>query len=111
MPDREVVRYALEDGTEVSFEIEPPPGYRPASADKLAGKVREAVQPAVRAAQEVLIRVKESGPAEVQVKFGIKVGGGASWWIAHASGESAFEVSLTWKPEADQGRSSGPESL
>ncbi|MFI7099657.1 CU044_2847 family protein [Streptomyces sp. NPDC050161] len=105
--DRQVVAYALDDGTHVGFEIEPPPGFQPAGRlGERAGEVRAAVAPAVRAAQEVLSQVRAAGrPDEVQVKFGVKVSGGTTWLIAAANSEVAFEITLTWKSEEPTARS------
>src|SRR5580692_8701478 len=69
----EVVTYQVDASTTVSFEIEPPPGFRQAGAGEIVGKVRDAVGPAVEAAKVVLDKVKEACPDEVEVKFGIKV--------------------------------------
>ena len=52
--------------------------FRAAAPDHIAGWVREAVEPAVEAAKAVLERLKEIGPDQVELKFGIKVSGGAS---------------------------------
>ncbi|UJW28630.1 hypothetical protein L3Q67_25525 [Saccharothrix sp. AJ9571] len=97
--DRQVVDYVLEDGTRVGFEIEPPPGFHPAGRlGETIGKVREAVGPAVRAAQEVLSEVRAaSSPDELQVKFGVKVSGETKWLIATGKGEANFEVTLIYK--------------
>jgi hypothetical protein len=97
----QVATYQLDDSTTVSFEIDPTEGFRPAGPGQIAGKVREAVAPAVEAAKEVLDRVKELAPDEVEVKFGIKVGGGAQWLVAKATGEASFEVTLTWSPRIE----------
>ena len=97
----QVVTYQLDDSTTVMFEVEPNDTFRPASAGQLAGRVREAVGPAVEAAKEVLDRVKELRPNEVEVSFGIKVSGGAQWLVAKAAGEASFEITLTWSPTAE----------
>jgi hypothetical protein len=94
----QVVTYELDESTMVSFEIEPTPGFRPAGANEIAGKVRDAVGPAVEAAKVVLDKVKEASPGQVQVKFGVKVSGGANWLIAKAATEGSFEVTLSWSP-------------
>jgi hypothetical protein len=93
-----VVGYTLDDGTVVRFEVEPSEGFRPAGPDEIAGRLREAVAPAVAGAQAVLDKVKESGPDEVELKFGIKVSGTVSWLVARAASEGNFEVTLTWRP-------------
>jgi hypothetical protein len=96
----QVVAYQLDDGTTARFEVEPLPGFRPAGSGEIAGRVREAVGPAVEAAKTVLEKVKEAQPDEVELKFGIKVSGGANWLVAKAVGEASFEVTLTWRHEA-----------
>lgn len=94
-----VVSYALDDGTVVRFEIEPSAGFRPAGPDEIAGRVREAVAPAVEGARAVLAKVKEAAPAKIEVRFGIKVSGTANWLVAKAATEGNFDITLTWTPE------------
>ena len=97
----EVVRYALDDGSVVLFEIEPLDGFAEASTDRVVGRIRQAVAPAVRAAREVLDQVRAHGPKEVEVKFGVKVTGKMDWLVAKAASEGSFEVTLKWQPGAD----------
>ncbi|WIM94788.1 CU044_2847 family protein [Actinoplanes oblitus] len=94
----QVVRYTVDDGTVVQFEVDPPDGFEQASAERIAGQVRDAVGPAVEAAREVLDRVRAHAPDEVEVKFGIKVSGTANWLVAKAATEGNFEVTLKWQP-------------
>lgn len=96
MAPARVVTYTVDDGTEVQFEIEPAEGFVPAGVDEVAGRVREAVEPAVRAARAVLARVRELSPDQVQVSFGIKVSGTAHWLVAKAATEGNFQVTLSW---------------
>ncbi|MFC4996245.1 CU044_2847 family protein [Dactylosporangium cerinum] len=84
----------------VLFEVEPLDGFDQASTDRVVGRIREAVGPAVRAAREVLDQVKAHGPSEVEVKFGIKVSGKMDWLVAKAATEGSFEVTLKWQPGA-----------
>lgn len=95
----QVVNYQVDEFTVVSFEIEPGPGFRPAGANEIAGKVSDAVGPAVEAAKVVLDKVKDACPEHIEVKFGIKVSGGANWLIAKASAEGSFEVTLSWSSD------------
>ena len=81
MPSQ-VVTYQVDDSTTVKFEIEPTEGFRPAGPNEVAGRIREAVDPAVQAAKAVLDKVKEAGPDGVELKFGIKVSGAANWFVA-----------------------------
>jgi hypothetical protein len=96
----EVVRYRVDDHTEAMFEIEPVSGFRPASTGDIAGSVDSATRDSVAAARVLLDRVKEIGPHEVQVKFGIKVTGTANWLIAKAATEANFEVTLIWSRDS-----------
>lgn len=92
----QVVTYQVDEATTAKFEIEPTEGFQPAGPNEIAGKIAEAVKPAVEAAKTVLDKVKEAGPDEVELKFGIKVSGSANWLVAKAAAESNFEVTLTW---------------
>jgi hypothetical protein len=74
-----VVQYELDDGTVVRFEVEPAEGFRPAGPNEIAGKIREAVVPAVEGAGVVLEKVREAKPDGVELKFGIKVSGTANF--------------------------------
>jgi Trypsin-co-occurring domain 1 len=94
----QVVTYSVDDSTSVSFEIEPPPGFRPVGGTKeVVGRVQDAVGPAVEAAKEVLDKVREAGPDHVELKFGVKVSGEANWLVAKTAGEANFEITLTWE--------------
>jgi hypothetical protein len=95
-----VVSYTLDDGTVVRFEVEPAEGFRPAGPNEIAGKIRDAVAPAVEGARVVLERVKEVNPDEVELRFGIKVSGTANWFVAKAATEGNFEVTLTWAADS-----------
>lgn len=95
MPSQ-VVTYLVDEDTTVKFEVEPIEGFLPAGPDEILGRVKEAVGPAVEAAKAVLYKVKEVRPNEIELKFGIKVSGGANWLVAKAAGEANFEITLTW---------------
>ncbi|MFC6023855.1 CU044_2847 family protein [Plantactinospora solaniradicis] len=93
----QVVTYEVDDVV-VSFEIDPVAGFVPAaSPEELVGQVREAVGPAVRAAQAVLEQVREAAPDRVEVKFAVKVTGTMTWLVAKAATEGNFEVMLAWE--------------
>ena len=99
----QIVTYQVDESTTATFEIEPAAGFRPAGPEVVLGRVREAVGPAVEAAKAVLEKVKEARPDEVELRFGIKVSGGANWLVAKAAGEGNFEVRLTWTRDDDEG--------
>lgn len=92
-----VVSYELDDDTVVRFEIEPSADFRPAGPEEIAGRIQEAVAPAVEAARVVLAKVREAAPDEVKLRFGIKVSGTANWFVAKAATEGNFEVEMTWQ--------------
>jgi hypothetical protein len=106
----QVVTYRVDESTTVKFEIEPSEGFRPAGPEEVLGKVQQAVGPAVEAAKAVLEKVKEARPDGVELKFGIKVSGGASWLVAKAAGEANFDVTLTWsRPVHPSAPKAGPD--
>lgn len=107
MAQAKVVIYTVDNDTQVQFEIDPPPGFRPAGTGKVAGRVRDAVEPAVQAAREVLERTRDLAPDQVQVTFGVKVTGTASWLVARAAAEGNFQVTLSWSPTLDQDPEAG----
>lgn len=93
----QVVEYQLENSTAVGFEFEPGPGFHQAGVKEIVGQVSKAIEPAVEAAKAVLEKVKEIKPDGVEVKFGVKVTGEASWVVAKAATEASFEITLTWQ--------------
>lgn len=95
-----IIRYEVDESTVVGFEVEAGSDWGNAGAGNLAGRVRDAVEPAVEAAKVVLDKMKEARPESVEVKFGVKVNGEANWVVAKAATEGSFEVTLTWKPDA-----------
>jgi hypothetical protein len=105
----EIVRYRVDDETVAQFEIDPVPGFHPAGAGDIAGRVWESAGTAVEAAKALLDRVKEVAPDSVQVKFGVKVTGTANWIVARASTEGNFEITLAWQSGElpDSGAASG----
>jgi Trypsin-co-occurring domain 1 len=93
----QIITYRVDDSTTVKFEAEPTPGFRPAGAEEVLGRVREAAGPAVAAARAVLEEViAEARPDEVELRFGLKAGGGASWLVSKGATEANFDVTLTW---------------
>ena len=104
----QVVTYRVDDATTVMLEIEPAEGFRPAGPGEVLGRIREAITPAVAAAKAVLEKVKETQPDQVEVKFGVKASGEASWLVAKAAGEGNFEVTLTWSRREKDAGTAGP---
>jgi hypothetical protein len=96
----QVVRYQVDESTVVGFEVDPGSGWHDAGPREWVGQVRSAVEPAVQAAKAVLEQVKEIAPDTVEVKFGVKVTGEATWIVAKAGTEASFEITLTWQSDA-----------
>jgi hypothetical protein len=99
----QVVTYRVNDATTIKLEIESAERFRPAGAGEVAGRIRDAIAPAVEAAKAVLEKMKETQSDEIEVKFGIKASGEDSWLVAKAAGEGNFEVTLTWSRRAEDG--------
>jgi hypothetical protein len=99
----EVVTYRVDDETTVRMEVDPAAGFRPAGPADVAGQVKEAIGPAVKAAKAVLEKVKETRPDAIELKFGVKASGEASWLVARAAAEGNFEVTLTWSRSREGG--------
>jgi hypothetical protein len=102
----QVVKYQLDDSTVVGFEFEPGPGFHQAGAKEFVGQVSKAVEPAVEAAKAVLEKVKEIKPDGVEVTFGVKVTGEASWVVARAATEGNFEIKLRWDSAPEESAAS-----
>jgi hypothetical protein len=104
-----VVSYGVGDDTVVQFEVVPSREWVDASPDphRVIEQVKAAVEPAVQSARAVLERARAMGPDEVEVKFGIKVSGTATWLVAKAATEGNFEITMTWKSVSGAGDSNG----
>jgi hypothetical protein len=92
----QIMRYELGDSTIVQFEGEPSPGFHPAGREEILGSVEQAIAPAVDAAKAVLDKFKEARPDQAELRFGVKVSGGATWLVAKCAAEANFEICLTW---------------
>lgn len=105
MPPAKLVEFA-NGGGRVVVEIEDQlAGPLPASAGSVAGKATESFEEAVAGirpiAEAVLAQVRELGPAEATVEFGIKFTAKAGVVLAAASTEGHCKISLKWtKPGA-----------
>lgn len=98
-----VVTYALNDSTKVRFEIDPPAGFQEAGADRVVGKVQDALAPAIETAKLVIDKLKEAQPGGITVSFGLKVSGKLDWFVARAGTEGNFQITLTWQPDESKG--------
>lgn len=91
----------------VEFDVEPGPGYHQAGARDLANdlkvQVADAVAPAAEAAKVVLDKIREAGPHQVAVKFGVRASAGGNWIVTSASAECSFEITMTWSRDGEPG--------
>jgi hypothetical protein len=101
MPD--LVKYALNDGTEVYFEaaegslVSLRGGGQPDVVD--GGRLGDRLDQVAGAAQEVAQSLRSRlTPDEIKLEFGVKVAGEVNWWFfAKTQGESTLNVTLTWQ--------------
>lgn len=77
------------------------------TANKPFRSFNEAVQAMRHNAGIILTAIKDLGPEEVEVSFGIKAGAEAGtpfFGLAKASGEASYSVKLSWKSgKAEEG--------
>ena len=99
----ELVRFGLEEGGSVSFEIDEPPSMahagRGATIVKDAGESFERALVEVRNAASAALgqfRAMAERPDEVEIKFGVKVDVQAGAIIAKTGLQGQFEVKLKW---------------
>ena len=104
---RKLVEFPLEDGGSVYVEADPlagevTRGMRPRELAGEASQTFEAalarVQPAALAIVERLRGVADA-PDEIQVEFGIQLSAELGAFVAKASGDANFSVTLRWKRE------------
>ena len=106
--DKELVEFALEDGSSVVFEADAGPGTYRASGggdetNKAADKFDAVVKRIRPAAELVLDSLKElNTPSEIQLEFGIKFSAKTGVILASADSEVNFKVSIKWEnPKAN----------
>ena len=108
----ELVKYELDDGTEVYFEsaesdLVSPRGGEPDVVE--GGALQGRLQGVARAAEEGSSSLRSRlAPDEVALEFGVKVSGEVNWWFfAKNAGEATIKVTLKW---ASGGRGAGAAS-
>jgi hypothetical protein len=103
---KRIIDYPLEDGSTLKFEVETaevPSGWR---GDQKPGQVAEKARQSfetslekLKPASELLIgklRSLADAPDEIEVEFGIKLSAEAGAFIAAASAEANYKVTLKW---------------
>ncbi len=103
----DLMRYQLEDGSEVMFEFENSTlvdshggGDVVHEGGRLAGKLAGITAAAQQVAQAMREKVE---PGELQLELGVKIAGEVNaWFFAKQQGEATIKVTLTWKKDTPQ---------
>jgi hypothetical protein len=98
----ELLRYTLQDGTEVYFETAESSliSQRAGTPEIIdGGALGNRLRAVALAAEEVAKGLRQTlTPDEIELSFGVKVSGEVNWWyFAKAQGESTMNVKVTWK--------------
>jgi hypothetical protein len=108
MPEKQLLKFELEDGTPFFFEVETKPNAGPdlaanpgekliADAEKSFDDLLGVVGPVTRNLVDRLKSGLTKDASEVEVKFGLKLTAGTDLVFATAGGEVNFEITLKWK--------------
>ncbi len=97
----ELVKYTLEDGTEVFFESAESDLVKQyggeldvADGGKLQGRLQAVAEAAEEVSSSLRSRLK---PEEVTLEFGVKVSGEVNWWFfAKNQGEATIKATVKW---------------
>lgn len=105
-----LARIPLEGGGEVLFESLPEAVAGPVKAGRMADVVKElprtvqdALVPVREMARAVLAQLREAGPAEVEVEFGVSLSAQAGAVITKSEGTAHLKVRVLWQSRADSG--------
>ncbi|PSK70655.1 hypothetical protein C6W96_20765 [Streptomyces sp. CS149] len=112
-----VERMPLAGGGEVLFEAAPglqlPVGEGPVKAGRTADAVRslprtvqDALVPVREMAQAAVAQLREAGPAEVEVEFGVTLSAQAGAVISKGEAAAHLKVRALWRDEGNAGDAS-----
>ncbi|MGB3639673.1 MAG: CU044_2847 family protein [Rivularia sp. (in: cyanobacteria)] len=113
MAEKQLVEFALEDGTKFLVEVEKPAGQtgippKPVSRDgglavtaasKTFNQALDDVRPVLAT---VVSKLKDVSPDETEVKFGVKLAANAGVVFTSLGSEVTFEVTVKWKKESKE---------
>ena len=113
MAEKQLVEFALEDGTKFLVEVVKPAGHtgrprKPVSRDgglavtpasKTFDIALEDVKPVLAT---VVSKLKDVSPNETQVKFGVKLAANAGVVFTSLGSELTFEITVKWKQESKE---------
>ncbi|MFP8960618.1 CU044_2847 family protein [Streptomyces nanhaiensis] len=121
---RDLARIPLENGGTVLFEAPPEPGAAgaggPVKAGRIADTVREmprtlqqTLAPVADTARAVLDQLRQAGPDEVEVEFGVDLSAQAGAVITKGGSSVHLKVRVLWnggeRGEGSTGRDGGTE--
>ncbi|MFF2615796.1 CU044_2847 family protein [Kitasatospora sp. NPDC058046] len=115
----QLVRVPLDGGGSVLVEAEETVA-GPVKAGRVGDAVRElpeslgaALEPVTGLARTVLARLREAGPAEVEVEFGVDLSAAAGVVITKTAAKCHLTVRVTWRKDQGDGaaarRADAPE--
>ncbi|MEH1853762.1 MAG: CU044_2847 family protein [Nostoc sp.] len=110
MAEKQLVEFALEDGTKFFVEVEKPAGQtgippKPVSRDgdlavtpasKTFDKALNDIKPVLAT---VVSKLKDISPNETEVKFGLKLAANAGVIFTSLGSELTFEITVKWSKE------------
>ena len=113
--EKQLLAVPLDDDTFILAEVdEEEPGYSRASTKDGVHTAAERLQNALStikpAAQAVAAQLRELGPDELEIEFGIRLNGKAGAVIASSEAEGHFQVKLVWKPGSRFAATAPPEA-
>jgi hypothetical protein len=109
---KKIIEYQLEDGSTVWVEVDEPEqkGTRPVSkagdvAEKATVLFEEALDKIKPATKALVAILKDLGPDETTVEFGVKFSAKAGIMFASTDTEANFVFKLTWKSQSSSAKS------
>ena len=105
---RRLVEFPLENGSSVYVEAESLAGEatRGMRTRQLAGEASQTFEAALERVQPAAVAIVErlrgltDAPEEIEVEFGIQLSAELGAFVAKASGDANFRVSLRWKRDS-----------
>jgi hypothetical protein len=97
-----LVEFPLEDDTSVIVEVHEPDGPIRAGAKEKIEQAKETLEEALHkvlpATKSVMEKIRQAGskPDEIEISFGINLSTAAGAFIASASAEANFSVTMRW---------------
>jgi len=98
---RRITRFELDTGEEIEIEVVEAAGGRAGTAEIGLGEdVPRRLSESLRKIQDVAVAVveklREASPGEIEVSFGVKLGGTTNMIISAGNAEANLNVKLKW---------------